>query len=100
MTDLVVAGGTVVTASRSFPADVAITDGRIEAVAPGLAARSPEVRIIDASAFLVLPGCIDVHTHTRLPSDQELEGLPEPPANTWKTYSRAASWSSTARWVP
>ena len=71
MTDLVVAGGTVVTASRSFPADVAITDGRIEAVAPGLAARSPEVRIIDASAFLVLPGCIDVHTHTRLPSDQE-----------------------------
>ncbi len=65
------AGGTVVTASRSFPADVAITDGRIEAVAPGLATGSPDVQIIDASAFLVLPGCIDVHTHTRLPSDEE-----------------------------
>ena len=65
------AGGTVVTASRSFPADVAITDGRIEAVAPGLATGSPDVQMIDASAFLVLPGCIDVHTHTRLPSDEE-----------------------------
>jgi len=71
VTDLVVAVGTVVTASRSFPADVAITDGRIEAVAPGLATGSPDVQIIDASAFLVLPGCIDVHTHTPLPSDEE-----------------------------
>ena len=71
MTDLVVAGGTVVTASRSFPADVAITDGRIEAVAPGLAARNLQADTIDASGLLVLPGCIDVHTHTRLPSDEE-----------------------------
>ena len=71
MTDLVVAGGTVVTASRSFAADVAITAGKIDAVAPGLAARSPDVQMIDASGLLVLPGCIDVHTHVRLPSDQE-----------------------------
>jgi len=66
-----VAGGTVVTAARAFAADVAITDGRIEAVAPGLAARSTDVQLIDASGLLVLPGCIDVHTHTRLPSDEE-----------------------------
>ena len=65
------AGGTVVTAARAFAADVAITDGRIEAVAPGLAARSNDVQVIDASGLLVLPGCIDVHTHTRLPSDEE-----------------------------
>lgn len=71
MTDLVVAGGTVVTASRSFAADVAITDGRIEAVAPGLAAHSRQAPVLDASGLLVLPGCIDVHTHTRLPSDEE-----------------------------
>jgi len=71
VTDLVVAGGTVVTATRSFPADVAITDGSIEAVAPGLAARSPDVQAIDASGLLLLPGGIDVHTHTRLPSDAE-----------------------------
>jgi len=66
-----VAGGRVVTAARAFAADVAITDGRIEAVAPGLAARSTDVQLIDASGLLVLPGCIDVHTHTRLPSDEE-----------------------------
>jgi len=71
VTDLVVAGGTAVTATRSFLADVAITDGRIEAVAPGLAARSPDVQTIDASGLLLLPGGIDVHTHTRLPSDAE-----------------------------
>jgi dihydropyrimidinase len=71
VTDLIVAGGTIVTASRSYPADVAITDGRIEAVAPGLASRNPDAQKIDATGLLLLPGCIDVHTHTRLPSDEE-----------------------------
>lgn len=59
------AGGTVVTAAGSAIADVAIADGRIEAVGPGLA--RPGVETIDASGMLVLPGAIDVHTHLRLP---------------------------------
>lgn len=67
MTDLVIGGGTVVTATRSFTADVAISGGRIEAVAPGLAARHQDVPSVDAAGLLVLPGVIDVHTHTRLP---------------------------------
>jgi dihydropyrimidinase len=71
VTDLVVAGGTVVTAARSFPADVAVADGRIEVVAPGLAGRNPDAHVIDASGLLVLPGCVDVHTHVRLPIDAE-----------------------------
>jgi dihydropyrimidinase len=71
VTDLIVAGGTVVTAARAFAADVAITDGRIEAVAPELAARSPQSQVLDARGLLVLPGCIDAHTHVRLPSDEE-----------------------------
>ena len=70
MTDLVIAGGTVVTAERSFVADVAITDGRIDSVAPGLAARQRDVPVLDASGLLVLPGVVDVHTHTRLPTDE------------------------------
>ncbi len=69
MTDLVVAGGTVVTASRSFAADVAITDGRIEAVAAGLANQYRNVETMNAGGLLVLPGAVDVHTHTRLPTD-------------------------------
>jgi dihydropyrimidinase len=71
VTDLVVSGGTVVTAERSFSAEVAISGGRIEAVGQGLAARHPEAEQLDATDLLVLPGCVDVHTHTRLPSDKE-----------------------------
>ncbi|HET6381411.1 MAG TPA: dihydropyrimidinase [candidate division Zixibacteria bacterium] len=70
MTDLLITGGTVVTAQRSFPADVAISGGRIEAVQPGLR-RAPDVPTLDATGLLVLPGVIDVHTHTRLPTDEE-----------------------------
>jgi dihydropyrimidinase len=67
---LVVAGGTVVTAARSFDADVAVAeDGRIAAVGPDLPRTGSEV--LDASGLLVLPGCVDVHTHTRLPTDDE-----------------------------
>ncbi len=70
MTDLVVTGGTVVTAQRSFDADVAVTDGRISAVGPDLA-REPGIEVLDATGLLVLPGCVDVHTHTRLPTEDE-----------------------------
>ena len=71
MADLVVTGGTVVTAERSFRADVAITGGQISAVGESLAAAHPEADTLDATGLLVLPGCVDVHTHTRLPTDDE-----------------------------
>ncbi len=67
--DLVVRGGTVVTATRSFRADVAISDGRITEVGESVVGAG--VPTLDATGLLVLPGCIDVHTHTRLPSDEE-----------------------------
>jgi dihydropyrimidinase len=69
--DLVVSGGTVVTADRSFRADVAITAGRISAVGGALRSAHPDAPSIDAAGLLVLPGCVDVHTHTRLPTDDE-----------------------------
>lgn len=65
MTDLVVRGGTVVTAEGSVAADVAVTDGRIVAVGRGAGADAS--RVVDAAGLLVLPGAIDVHTHLRLP---------------------------------
>jgi dihydropyrimidinase len=70
LTDLVVRGGTVVTAERSWDADVAVTDGRVSAIGPDLPADGA-VETIDATGLLVLPGCVDVHTHTRLPTDGE-----------------------------
>ena len=71
MTDLVVAGGTVVTSDGSRIADVAITDGRIAAIGPDLAAGVAPV--IDARGLLVLPGAVDVHTHLRLPTEAHPE---------------------------
>jgi dihydropyrimidinase len=72
MPDLIVSGGTVVTAERSFPADVAISAERIEAVGEGLARRHADdgTPTLDATGLLVLPGVVDVHTHTRLPTDE------------------------------
>jgi dihydropyrimidinase len=67
----VIAGGTVVTAERSFAADVAVRDGRIAEVGPGVARRHPDAEALGARGLLVLPGCVDVHTHTRLPTDDE-----------------------------
>jgi dihydropyrimidinase len=65
MTDLVIAGGTVVTSDGAAAADVAVADGRIERIGPGLEA--DDVDVLDATGLLVLPGVIDVHTHLRLP---------------------------------
>ncbi len=72
MTDLLVRDGTVVTATGTRRADVAVEGGRIVAIEPdlgGLAAMAREV--VDAAGLLVLPGVVDVHTHTRVASDAE-----------------------------
>ncbi|MEJ7748476.1 MAG: dihydropyrimidinase [Candidatus Limnocylindrales bacterium] len=72
MTDLVIRGGNVVTASGSGLADVAVSGGiieRIEADLSGPAAGAS--RVIDATGLLVLPGVVDVHTHTRVASEAE-----------------------------
>jgi dihydropyrimidinase len=68
LTDLLVRGGTVVTAEGTAVADVAVARGRISAIGLDL---PPAREIVDASGLLVLPGCIDVHTHLRLPTDDE-----------------------------
>jgi dihydropyrimidinase len=71
VTDLVITGGTVVTAQRSFPADVLVAGGRIREIGERLAQRHPDADTLDAMGLQVLPGVIDVHTHTRLPTDDE-----------------------------
>ncbi len=70
MTDLVIRGGTVVTAARSRRADIAASGGVIEAIEPDLSGPAAGAdRVIDATGMLVLPGVVDVHTHTRVASD-------------------------------
>jgi len=63
MFDLVISGGTVVdgTGAAPFPADVAVRDGRIVEVRPGIDAAAAER--LDATGCVVTPGFVDVHTH-------------------------------------
>src|SRR5436190_24379338 len=61
MSDMVLAGATVVTAEASFRADVAIEDEKIAAVWVDLPTDGAEV--VDVSGALLMPGFIDGHTH-------------------------------------
>ena len=65
MDTLLVANGTVVTASGTSRADVLVEGDRIAAI--GSIPRPPAARVIEAAGKLVLPGGIDVHTHLDLP---------------------------------
>ena len=58
--DLIIRGGTVVTAADVGKCDVGVKDGRIVALAGSLPRAASE---IDASGLLVLPGGIDSHVH-------------------------------------
>src|SRR5262245_13749064 len=59
---VIVRNGQVVTAERTWQADIAIRDGVIVDIAPKLAF-SASTKEIDASGLLVLPGGVDPHVH-------------------------------------
>jgi len=62
---LLIKGGTVVTASESFIADVAVSDGTIVGIGENM--DYPDAQIVDATGKLVLPGALDAHTHMAMP---------------------------------
>lgn len=71
--DLVIRGGTVVTAGSSALCDIGIADGLIRQLGGSLRGR----RELDATGALVLPGGVDMHVHL---SDSE---PPEPGEPAW-----------------
>ncbi|MGH7265021.1 MAG: amidohydrolase family protein [Candidatus Rokuibacteriota bacterium] len=60
--DLILRGGTVVTAADAYPADVAVAGEKIVAVGVP-ESLPPAEREIDVSGKYVLPGAIDCHVH-------------------------------------
>lgn len=66
MAQTVITGGTVITPNGPVAGDLSISDGRIEAIGPGIARGQAD--LLDATGLLILPGAIDVHTHMRLPT--------------------------------
>ncbi|MBU6502410.1 MAG: dihydropyrimidinase [Burkholderiales bacterium] len=63
---IIVRGGTVANADRTFRADVLCQDGKIVAVGENLDAPGGAT-VIDAGGQYVMPGGIDPHTHMQLP---------------------------------
>ena len=83
--DRIVRGGMVVTSAGVEKADIAIADGTIAAVAPDLEGAAREE--IDARAWHVLPGVVDVHVHFNEPGRTDWEG--------WATGSAACAVGGT-----
>jgi dihydropyrimidinase len=71
--DLVIRGGTVVTAGSIAECEVAVQDGKIGQIGGTPRGR----RVLDASGALVLPGGIDMHVHLSEPEP------PEPGVPAW-----------------
>ena len=73
--ELVVRGGTVVTATGRQRADVYVQDDRVAAI---LDPDSPESadKTIDADGRFVLPGMVDTHVHLMEPGDSTREDFP------------------------
>jgi dihydropyrimidinase len=65
--DLIIANGTVVSATGQEQADVAIQGERIAAINKGLAKNAGGAKVFDATGKYVIPGALDVHVHLELP---------------------------------
>jgi dihydropyrimidinase len=86
--DTLIANGIVVTATDTYPADVAITDGRITALGQSLP-RENAARTLDAAGKYVFPGGIDVHTHLDMPFGGTTS------SDDFETGTRAAAFGGT-----
>ena len=65
MTDRLIKGGTLVSASNTSNADILIKDGKISQIGIDLSAGNADV--MDATGKLILPGGVDPHAHFDLP---------------------------------
>ena len=86
--DTIIKNGSVVTATDTYVADIAIANGKITAVGTDLPAQNA-TKILEASGKLILPGGIDVHTHLDMPFGGTTS------ADDFETGTRAAAFGGT-----
>jgi dihydroorotase len=74
---VLIAGGRVLDPARNVDGqlDVLIQDGKIHAVAPGLASQGSYEQVVDATGHLVVPGLVDMHVHFREPGREADETI-------------------------
>jgi dihydropyrimidinase len=87
MTRILLQGGTVITDTESFEADILIEGETIMAVEKGL--RVADTAMVDVSGMLVMPGGIDPHTHFDLPMFGTVS------SDDHYTGHKAAAWGGT-----
>jgi len=86
--DTIIKNGAVVTATDTYPADIAIANGKIAAIGSDLGAQNA-TKVLDASNKLVMPGGIDVHTHLDMPFGGTTS------ADDFESGTRAAAFGGT-----
>eukprot|EP00029_Vermamoeba_vermiformis_P008479 TRINITY_DN3981_c0_g1_i1.p1 TRINITY_DN3981_c0_g1~~TRINITY_DN3981_c0_g1_i1.p1 ORF type:complete len:497 (-),score=121.04 TRINITY_DN3981_c0_g1_i1:73-1563(-) len=66
---LLIKGGKIVNADKTFNGDIYCENGVIKRIAPSIERESiaPDARVIDANGKIIVPGGIDTHTHFQLP---------------------------------
>ena len=88
MSKKVIKNGRIVTASDDYTADIMIEDDIVKMIGLDIDAGG-DVEVIDASAMLVMPGGVDVHTHL------EAEIGPAKTVDTFESGTIAAAFGGT-----
>ena len=89
--DLVIRGGTVVTAEKTMRADVGIEGEKVAQIGSGLAGK----KIIDAAGKLVMPGGVDSHCHV-----EQLSSTGKMCADDFYSATVAAVFGGTTTIIP
>ncbi len=89
--DLVIRGGTVVTAEKTLRADIGIQGEKITEIRPGLSG----TREIDANGKLVMPGGVDSHCHV-----EQLSSSGRMCADDFYSATVAAAFGGTTTIIP
>ncbi len=90
--DTIIRNGSVVTATDTYLADIAIANGKVAAIGKDLPTQNTS-QLLDAAGKLVLPGGIDVHTHLDMPFGGTTS------ADDFETGTRAAAFGGTTTLV-